>query len=137
MKIFDPPGINNRVGKTSRKRNLTLESGDCLSVEGKVRQRTNKTQGNFFSIMDSIAYGVEAWLEERTDYSRKVVETTQDIARKLGLPEAEIDRWSACRFTRYIEKDRVIKSLLKGAQVSPLADQVEDKEHKGKYRPQG
>jgi hypothetical protein len=136
MKIFDPPGIDNRIGKTSQKRNLTPESGDCLSIEGKVKQQTNKTQGNFLDIMDSVAYGVEAWFEEKTDYFRRVVETTQDIARKLGLPEAEIDRWSACRLTRYMERDRVIKSLLKGAQVSPPADQVEDEEHKGKYQPQ-
>jgi len=132
MKIFDPPGINNRVGKTSQKRNLTPENGDCLSIEGKVKQQTNKTQGNFLDIMDSVAYGVETWFEEKTDYSRKVVEATLDIARKLGLPEAEIDRWAACRLTRYMEKDRVIKSLIKRAQVSSPADQVKDKECQGK-----
>jgi len=132
MKIFDPPGINNRAGKTSQKRNLTPENGVCLSIEGKVKQQTNKTQGNFLDIMDSIAYGVEAWFEEKTDYSRKVVEATLNIARKLGLPEAEIDRWAACRLTRYMEKDRVIKSLIKRAQVSSPADQVKDKEHQGK-----
>ena len=132
MKIFDPCGVDNRVGKTSQKRNLTPESGVCLSIEGKVKQQTNKTQGNFLDIMDSVAYGVETWFEEKTDYSRKVVEATLDIARKLGLPEAEIDRWAACRLTRYMEKDRVIKSLIKRAQVSSPADQVKDKERQGK-----
>lgn len=131
MKIFDPPGINNRVGKTSQKRNLTPENGVCLSIEGKVKQQTNKTQGNFLDIMDSVAYGVEAWFEEKTDYSRKVVEATLDIARKLGLPEAEIDRWAACRLTRYMEKDRVIKSLIKRAQVSSPATKLKTRNVRG------
>lgn len=132
MKIFDPCGVDNRVGKTSQKRNLTPENGVCLSIEGKVKQQTNKTRCNFLDIMDSVAYGVEAWFEEKTDYSRRVVEATLGIARKLGLPEAEIDRWAACRLTRYMEKDRVIKSLIKRAQVSSPADQVKDKERQGK-----
>ena len=131
MKIFDPPGIDNRIGKTSQKRNLIPESGDCLSIEGKVKQQTNKTQGNFLDIMDSVAYGVETWFEEKTDYSRKVVEATLDIARKLGLPEAEIDRWAACRLTRYMEKDRVIKSLIKRAQVISPATKLKTRNVRG------
>lgn len=131
MKIFDPCGVDNRVGKTSQKRNLTTENGVCLSIEGKVKQQTNKTRCNFLDIMDSIAYGVEAWFEEKTDYSRKVVEATLDIARKLGLPEAEIDRWAACRLTRYMEKDRVIKSLIKRAQVSSPATKLKTRNVRG------
>lgn len=66
--------------------------------------------------MDAIACGVEAWLEENTDYLRRVIETTIDIARALGVPEGEIKRWASSRPISDTEKGRVVKSLLEKLQ---------------------
>jgi len=92
---------------------LALENGDCQpSIEDTVEKQTKKTRRTFFDDMDSIAYGVEAWFEENTGYSRRVTETTVVIAQKLGVPENEIERWAAFRLIRDTEKVRAIESLL-------------------------
>lgn len=130
MKTLNPRGVDIRVDKTPEKRNLTAENGDCQpSIEDKVELQTKKPRRTFLNDIDSIAYGVEAWFEENTDYSIRVTEITVDIARKLGVPEGQIERWVARRLNRYREKGRVIKSLLERLQASPPANRVEDKEH--------
>jgi len=113
MKIFDPRGVDISTDKTPGKRNLAPENEDCQpSIKGKVEEQTGKTRRTFFDDMDFIAYGVESWLEENTGYSRRVTETTIAIARKLGVPEDEIEGWAASRLIHDTEKVRVIKSLL-------------------------
>jgi hypothetical protein len=94
----------------------------------KTFDRQGVDQGTFLDAMDSIACGVEAWFEENTDYSRRVTETAVDIARKLGIPEGEIERWSARRLIRCTEKGGAIKSLLERLQASSLAHCVEVEE---------
>jgi len=92
---------------------LAPEKGDCQpSIEDTVEKQTKKTRRTFFDDMDSIAYGVEAWFEENTGYSRRVTETTVVIARELGIPGDEIERWAAFRLIRDTEKVRAIESLL-------------------------
>jgi len=71
--------------------------------------------------MEAIAFDVEAWFEEETSYSRRVAETTVDIARAFGIPEDEIERWAASRLARLIrdtEKLGEIKSRLERLQGS-------------------
>jgi len=86
----------------------------------------------FLDAMDSIACGVEAWFEENTGYSRRVTETAVDIARKLGIPEGEIESWAARRLIRGMEKGGAIKSLLERLQASSLDHRIEDKERNSK-----
>ena len=130
MKTFDLPEVDIRVDKTPERRNLTPENRDCQpSIGDKIGQQTKKTRRTFLDDMDSIAYGVEAWFEEDSDYTRRVTEATVDVAQKLGVPENEIRRWAACRLNCSTEKSRVIKSLLERLQASSPADRVEDKEH--------
>jgi len=98
---------------------------------GIVEEQTKKTQRTFLDSMDAIAYGVQAWFEENTGYSRRVSETTVDIARALGIPEAEIKRWAASRLARLIrdtEKLREIKSRLERLQGS-FVEQTDNKRH--------
>jgi len=129
MKTFDLQSVYLGVGKTTEKRNITPRNADCQpSIVEKVEEQTKKPRGAFVDVMDSIACGVEAWFEENTSYSRKVTETTVDIARKLGVPEGEIERWSTRRLTRCTEKGRAIKSLLERLQASSPPHWVEDKE---------
>lgn len=89
---------------------------------------TNGTKGQPMNIfdpcgidddIDAIAYGVEAWFEENTGYSRSVAETTVEIARKLGVPENEIRRWADRRSVFNMEKVKLIKSLLQRLGASP------------------
>ena len=102
MNIFDLSGANIR--------------------EDKIGQQTKRTQHTFINDIDAIAYGVEAWFEENTGYSESVVETTVEIARKLGVPEDEIRRWAARRSTFNAERAKLIKSLLQRPRVSSSAD---------------
>lgn len=102
-----------RVDRARGKGNLVLENRDYQSsVEDKVGEQTEKTRHTFRDNMDAIACGVEAWFEENTDYSRRVTKTTVDIARALGVPEGEIERWASSRPISDTEKGRVVKSLL-------------------------
>ena len=65
--------------------------------------------------MEAIAYGVQARFEENTGYTRRITDATINVARALGVPEAEIKSWAAHRLTRLArdtERLREIKSLL-------------------------
>jgi hypothetical protein len=122
MKTFDLQSVYLGVGKTTGKRNVSPGNGDCQPpMVEKVAEQTRKPRGTSVAIMDSIACGVEAWLDESTSYSRRVTETTVDIARKLGVPEGEIERWANRRLTCSTEKGKAIKSLLERLQASSPA----------------
>ena len=85
---------------------------------GKVKKQTKKTRRTFLDDMDALAYGVEAWFEENTGYSKRVTERTLDLARKLGIPEDEIERWAAFRLMCGREKVSVLKHLIEETEES-------------------
>ena len=65
--------------------------------------------------MEAIAYGVQARFEENTGYERRVTDTTIKVARAMGVPESEIERWASQRLTRMKddrESLREIKRIL-------------------------
>jgi hypothetical protein len=65
--------------------------------------------------MEAIACGVQARLEERTGYSRRITNETVSIARALGVADREIEKWTNQRLnqlTREEERLRGIKSIL-------------------------
>lgn len=106
-----------RVDRDQDKGSLVLEKRDCQPfIEDKVDEKAKKSRHTFLDNMDAIACGVEAWFEENTGYSRRVAETTVDIARALGVAESDIKRWESSRAIYDIEKVGVIKSLLKRLQ---------------------
>ena len=115
MNIFDPCGIDVRVGKTSEKRITIPKKGDYHPLIGNNRH-------TFIDDIDAIAYGVEAWFEENTGYSKSMAETTVEIARKLGVPEDEIRIWATRRSIFNTEKVKLIKSLLQRLRVSSPGD---------------
>ena len=80
-----------------------------------VEPKKPKTQHSSFDRMDAIACGVHARFEESTGYSKKITETTINIARALGVPESEINGWAANRSNQLAsesERLKEIKSLL-------------------------
>lgn len=82
---------------------------------GQVEKQTRANRYTSLDKMEAIAYGVQARFEESTGYSRRVTETTINVARALGIPEVDIERWVAHRSTQLAqdnEKLREIKSLL-------------------------
>ncbi len=81
----------------------------------RVEKQTRRDQHTSFDKMEAIAYGVQAQFEESTGYSKRVTDATINVARALGVPEIEIERWAAHRSTRLArdsERLREIKSLL-------------------------
>jgi hypothetical protein len=80
-----------------------------------VENQRGGTERTAIDKMEAIAYGVQARFEENTGYSRRVTDATITVARALGVPETEIERWAAHRLTRLArdtERLREIKSLL-------------------------
>jgi hypothetical protein len=65
--------------------------------------------------MDAIAFGVQAKLDERTSFSRRVTDETVNTARALGVSNAVIERWEAERLNQLAqetERLRRIRALL-------------------------
>lgn len=116
------PRVDISVDKSPGKRDLAPKNGVCqLFTKEKVDVGAKKTRHTLFDKMEAIAYGVQARFEEKTGHSRRVTKATVDIARQLGIPEAEIKRWAASRLARLIrdtEKLREIKSRLERLQGS-------------------
>ena len=109
-----------------------LEKRDSQpSIDDKVGEEAKKPRRIFLDKMDAIAYGVQAQFEEKTGYSRRVTETTMNVARVLGIPEAEIERWASSRLAQLIrdtERLGEIKSLLERLQGS-FVEQTDNKRH--------
>lgn len=102
-----------RGDRTQGVGNLVLAKRDGQPVtKAPVDHETRKQPPAFLGNMDAIACGVEAWFEDNTGYSRKITESTVDIARALSVPEGEIKRWESSRSSRNSEKSGAVKSLL-------------------------
>ena len=56
-------------------------------------QNMEKHRKNGYERMDAIAYGVRARFEESTGYIKKITDTTVSVAKALGVPEKEINKW--------------------------------------------
>ena len=120
MKALDLAIADITVDKSPGKRDLAPGNGNCQpSIKEKVDEEAKKTRHTFVGDINAVASGVQARFEENTGYSRKVTETTINVARALGIPEAEIDGWAASRLNQLIRdmaKLREIKSFLESLQ---------------------
>jgi hypothetical protein len=76
-----------------------------------------------YDTMDAIAHGVQARLDERTSFSRRVTDETVNTARALGVPNTTIETWAIQRLNRLTletERLRQIKNLLERGRDTPL-----------------
>jgi len=80
--------------------------------------------------MEAIARGVQARLEEKTGYSRRLTSETVEIARALGIADREIERWADQRQTRLVDnEERIlgIKRLVKAGRYDrPVKQDVQE-----------
>jgi hypothetical protein len=61
--------------------------------------------------MEAIACGVQARLEERTGYSRRVTDETVSIARALGVGDREINSWVNQRLRQMARNEARLRSI--------------------------
>jgi hypothetical protein len=62
--------------------------------------------------MEAIACGVQARLEERTGYSRRITNETVDIARALGVADREIEKWVNQRSMQLAGNEERLRSII-------------------------
>lgn len=74
--------------------------------------------------MNAIAFGVEAKLDSLTSFLKIATQRTVDVARQLGIAEAEIQKWVAARVKLDSEKKRQINSSLNKLERSPFAQAI-------------
>ena len=60
--------------------------------------------------MDAIARGVEAKVDPFSSYSKMVTQRTIDIARKLDIPDEEIQEWTEAKAKLDSERNGIIES---------------------------
>ncbi len=73
------------------------------------------------SEINAIAYGVDAQVDYFNFHSTMVTEKTVELARWLGLPEKEIEKWAIARDELYSQRDRRIESALSKLERNPMA----------------
>jgi hypothetical protein len=86
-------------------------------------QQNKGAQRTFIDDINAIAYGVAAWFEENAGYSENVTGMTIEIARKLGVPEKDINKWVARRSTLNAGRIKPIKILLQRLCSEPATDE--------------
>jgi len=112
VKPFDIDRISSSIGTALENRKHSPAKRDSQITEEPLNP------------MDAIAYGVEAKLDLLDSHSKIVTQRTIDVARWLGIAEAEIQRWAAAR-TRFdsLKKSQINSSLNK-LERNPLAQSI-------------
>ena len=95
--------------------NINLDSG-VLD-----RDSNNSCESGQFNEIDAIAYGVDARIDYLDGHSDIVDNVTIKVARQIGLPEEDIEKWAFARFQFYTEREKQIESLLGNFQTSQKA----------------
>ena len=91
------------------------------------KTKVEKHKQNGFDKMDAIAFGVSARFEESTGYLKKITDTTVNVAKSLGVPEKEINKWVDSRLSQSnaeMDKLKEIKTLLEKHYGSSLGISV-------------
>jgi ActR/RegA family two-component response regulator len=81
----------------------------------------NSAENRPLSEINAIAFGVDAQVDYFDFHSKIVTDKTIELARWLGLPRGEINKWAVARDKIYSERDRQIKSMLSKLEQSPMA----------------
>lgn len=110
-KPFTLNRLNASVSTVLKNRKQRGAVSDMVSKTGGVSYSKDACDRSPSEI-NSIAYGVDAQVDYFDFHSKIVTEETAKLARWLGLPEKEIEKWVVTRDKHYSERDRRIKSIL-------------------------
>jgi len=86
--------------------------------------RGKNTHNCSFSEINAIAYGVDARVDYLDFHSKIVTDESVEIARQLGLPRTEIEKWAVTRERLYSERDKRIKSMLNKLERNMMAQVI-------------
>ena len=125
LKPFDIDRVCISVHKAIENRKRSPKRGGpktalCVSSEEDGRQATGKSSNQ----IDAISRGIEAKLDLLDGRPEIVTQRTIDVARQLGIAEAEIQRWATARARLNSEKKGQIDSVLRKLRRSPLAQSI-------------
>ncbi len=120
VKPFTLDKLNNSVSAALKSKKAPCAISDTLQP---IRDEGNSNSAKYrsFSEIDAIAYGVEAQVDYFDFHSKIVTNKTIEVARWLGLPEKNIEKWAIARNELYSERDRRIKSALSKLERNPMA----------------
>ncbi|MDH5695200.1 MAG: response regulator [Dehalococcoidia bacterium] len=136
VKPFDLDKVNASIRTVSETHRGLPERRDSeaplyLGSEEEAKQAMEES----FSRMNAIARGVEAKYELLTGYSNTLTQRTVKIARQLGIPEKEIQKWADARARLESERNGEITSLLGKLERSPLAQSLMGMTVSHRYQP--
>jgi FixJ family two-component response regulator len=110
-KPFTLSKLNTSVSTVLKNRKPHSAVSDTVSkIEGV--NYSKDAGGRSLSEINVVACGVAAQVDYFDFHSKIVTRETVKLARMLGLPEKEIEKWAAARDELYSERDRRIKSML-------------------------
>ncbi|MBA7620276.1 Regulator of RpoS [subsurface metagenome] len=122
VKPFDLDKVDASIFTASVTKKRSAEQREYEAPVGSEEEGKQVTHG--FLEMDAIACGVEARVDLLFSYSKMVTQRTVDIARQLGIAEEKIQRWAKAKAMSGFKRDKIIKSLLKKLERSPLAQSM-------------
>ncbi len=123
IKPFTLDRISASIAAASKNKKLHSAVYNTIPGIGDADYSEN-VSGRSLSEINAIAYGVDAQVDHFDFHSRIVTEKTVELARWLGLPEKEIEKWAVARDEFYSERDRRIKSALSKLERNPTAQVI-------------
>jgi len=136
VKPFNLDKVNTSIRTISKTKKCLLVRRDYktpLYLNGD--EEDKQAMEESFSEMNAIACGVEVKYDLVTGYSLIVTQRTIEIARQLGVPDEEIQRWADRRERLNAERNRLITSSLNKLGQSPLAQSIMGMAIPYRYRP--
>jgi ActR/RegA family two-component response regulator len=120
VKPFTIDKLITSIGTVLKNRKPLCEDyNTILSV--RESDEDKKSKGQSLSEINAIACGVDAQVDYFDFHSKIVTDKTIELARWLGLPEKEIEKWADARNKFYSERDRRIKTTLSKLERNPMA----------------
>ena len=116
-KPFELERVNSSIEATLKAKTI---GSNRLTPEVE-RSKMSGEGAGWIRCLDNIAEGVEIRLESLTGLVVTMIEETIDIARSLGIPEDQINKWANTRRKRNTEKINGMNSLLKKLEQNSIA----------------
>jgi len=95
-----------------------------FSIQSEKMEDTNRGRnavGQSLRTINAIAIGVDAQVDYFDFHSKIVTEKTVDLARRLGLPAKEVEKWEITRNKQHTERRGYISLMLGNLERNPLA----------------